>query len=110
MKSKVVAGLFGIFLGGLGIHKFYLGRMGWGIVYLLFCWTLIPGIAGFIEGIIYLTMSDDAFNIKYNGGLSPIGSQAAAMDGLAKLTQLKESGVISDEEYESRRKSYLDRF
>ena len=40
-KSKVAAGLLGIFLGGLGIHKFYLGRWGWGIVYLLFFWTYI---------------------------------------------------------------------
>ncbi len=65
-KSKIAAGLFGIFLGGLGIHKFYLGQIGWGIVYLIFCWTFIPEIAGFIEGIIYLTMSDEAFAAKYD--------------------------------------------
>lgn len=50
MKNKIAAGLFGIFLGGLGIHKFYLGQIGWGIVYILFCWTYIPGIVGLIEG------------------------------------------------------------
>jgi TM2 domain-containing membrane protein YozV len=65
-RSKVAAALFGIFLGSFGIHKFYLGRTGMGIVYLLFCWTFIPGIVGFIEGIVYLTMSDEAFNAKYN--------------------------------------------
>lgn len=64
-KSRLAAGLFGIFLGGFGIHKFYLGRVVWGIVYILFCWTLIPSLIGFIEGIIYLTMSDDAFAQKY---------------------------------------------
>ena len=64
-KSKIAAGLFGIFLGGLGIHKFYLGQIGWGIVYLIFCWTAIPELVGFIEGIIYLTMSDEAFAAKY---------------------------------------------
>ncbi len=64
-KSKVVAGLLGIFLGGLGIHKFYLGKTGQGILYLLFCWTGIPGIIGFIEGIIYLVSSDEKFYTKY---------------------------------------------
>ena len=64
-KSKIAAGLFGIFLGGLGIHKFYLGQIGWGIVYLIFCWTFIPELVGFIEGIIYFTMSDEAFVAKY---------------------------------------------
>jgi TM2 domain-containing membrane protein YozV len=64
-RNRIVAALFAIFLGGLGIHKFYLGRVGQGIVYILFCWTLIPVLIGFIEGIVYLAMSDDAFNAKY---------------------------------------------
>ena len=64
-KSKLAAALFGIFLGGFGIHKFYLGKIGIGIVYLLFCWTLIPAIVGFIEGILFLVMSDQEFNMKY---------------------------------------------
>lgn len=64
-KSRIMAALFGILLGGLGIHKFYLGSTGWGVVYLLFCWTLIPVVVGLIEGIVYLTMSDEAFAAKY---------------------------------------------
>lgn len=50
-----------LFLGGLGIHKFYLGKSGAGIVYLLFCWTFVPEIIAFIEAIIYFTQSDEAF-------------------------------------------------
>jgi TM2 domain-containing membrane protein YozV len=64
-RNRVVAALLGIFLGALGVHKFYLGRIGWGITYLLLCWTFIPAIVGFIEGIIYLTMSDEGFAAKY---------------------------------------------
>jgi len=64
-RSKLAAALFAIFLGGLGIHKFYLGRVGQGILYLLFCWTFIPAIIGFIEGIVYLVMSEQDFNRKY---------------------------------------------
>ena len=61
VKSKVTAGLLAIFLGGFGIHKFYLGKIFQGILYILFCWTYIPAIIGVIEGIIYLTKSDEAW-------------------------------------------------
>ena len=64
-KSKIVAFLLAWFLGGFGAHKFYLDRVGQGIFYLLFCWTLIPMIIAFIEGIVYLTMSEERFWEKY---------------------------------------------
>jgi len=60
-KNKVVAALLAIFLGGIGVHKFYLGSNGWGVIYLLFCWTFIPTLLGWLEGISYLTYTDDAF-------------------------------------------------
>jgi TM2 domain-containing membrane protein YozV len=66
-KNKVVAGLLAIFLGGFGIHKFYLGKPVQGILYIfLFFFFGISVIISFIEGIIYLTMSDEKFNAKYN--------------------------------------------
>jgi TM2 domain-containing membrane protein YozV len=64
-KSKTTAGILGILLGGLGVHKFYLGRIGTGILYILFCWTYIPSIIGLIEGITYLTSSEEKFYNKY---------------------------------------------
>jgi len=64
-KSKLAAALFALILGGLGVHKFYLGQVGWGIVYLIFCWTFIPAVVGFIEGIILLAMSQREFDEKY---------------------------------------------
>ena len=48
-----------------GVHKFYLGQIGLGVVYLLFCWTFIPSIIAFFEFIFFLIMSDDEFNRKY---------------------------------------------
>lgn len=68
MKNKTTAGLLAIFLGGLGFHRFYLGQTGLGILYLVFCWTFIPAIVALIDGIIFLTQSEDAFNQKYNEG------------------------------------------
>lgn len=70
-KSKVAAGLLGIFLGYLGIHKFYLGYTAPGVIMLL-CTILSCGllgavmvIIGLIEGIKYLCMSDEEFNYTY---------------------------------------------
>lgn len=64
-KSRSVAVLLAMLLGGLGLHKFYLNSPGWGVIYLLFCWTFIPAIIGFIEGLVYLFMSDQVFQQKY---------------------------------------------
>ncbi|MCB0073939.1 MAG: TM2 domain-containing protein [Caldilineaceae bacterium] len=73
-KSRVTAGIFAILLGGLGIHKFYLGYNGPGIILLvisLIGWPLafvpnfIVGVIVLIEGIIYLTKSGDEFEETY---------------------------------------------
>jgi len=66
-KNKLAAALFAIFLGGIGVHKFYLGQIGWGIVYLLLCWTGVPAIVGLVEGILLLVMSDEAFAARHGG-------------------------------------------
>jgi hypothetical protein len=43
-KSRSTAALLALLLGGIGIHKFYVGKPGIGIIYALFCWTFIPSI------------------------------------------------------------------
>jgi TM2 domain-containing membrane protein YozV len=61
VKSKIAAGLFGIFLGGFGVHRFYLGYVGIGILQIVV--TIITlgwgGLWGFIEGILILTGTID---------------------------------------------------
>lgn len=60
-KSKIAAGILGIFLGVFGVHNFYLGRVGRGVAQLLLtllsCFLLSPvsEIWGLIEGILILT-------------------------------------------------------
>jgi TM2 domain-containing membrane protein YozV len=66
-KNKTSAALFAFFLGGLGVHKFYLGQTALGILYLVFCWTFIPAIVAFIEGIVLIGMNDNEFAQKYPG-------------------------------------------
>lgn len=62
-KDRITAALLALFLGGLGIHKFYLagGSTKWGIIYLVFCWTFIPAILALIEAVLLFTMSDKTF-------------------------------------------------
>ena len=60
-KSRVVAPLLAFFFGFLGIHFFYLGKVGWGITYLLFSWTFIPGFVAFFQAIYYLCISAERF-------------------------------------------------
>ncbi|WP_324760082.1 zinc-ribbon domain and TM2 domain-containing protein [Haloarcula sp. GH36] len=64
-KDRVTAGVLGILLGGLGAHHFYLGNVGIGVLYLCFFWTGIPAVVGLIEGILYLSKTDQEFQRAY---------------------------------------------
>lgn len=60
-KNKLVAALCALFLGSIGIHKFYLGNKVQGVLYLIFFWTFIPAILGFVDAIRLLLMSEQNF-------------------------------------------------
>ncbi|WP_299768079.1 NINE protein [uncultured Pseudoteredinibacter sp.] len=68
-KSRVAASVMAISFGMFGAHRFYLGQW-WGIIYLLFFWTYIPAIIGWVEGIVFLSTNQKNWNKKYNHGLS----------------------------------------
>jgi TM2 domain-containing membrane protein YozV len=62
-EKKLLAGICGILLGWLGVHKFILGYTKQGIIQIVISVVTcgIGGIVGLIEGIIYLTKSDEDF-------------------------------------------------
>ena len=66
MKDKNVAGILALFLGGFGIHRFYLGQAGLGIFYMIFFLTPIPWIIGLVDAILFFSMDKEQFNQKYN--------------------------------------------
>lgn len=65
MKSKTVAVLLALFLGGLGVHKFYLGRTTAGVLSLVFCWTFIPALVALVDIVLMLCTSDADWAKKY---------------------------------------------
>ena len=64
-KSRGTAIILALLLGGIGIHKFYLGRPGWGLLYLIFAWTFIPAAVAFVEFLIYAFSNEENFHLKY---------------------------------------------
>ncbi|MBX2828184.1 MAG: NINE protein [Flavobacteriaceae bacterium] len=71
-NKKMLAGILAIVVGGLGIHKFILGYNQEGILQILLSFLCgIGGIIGIIEGIIYLTKSDEEFYQTYQVGKKP---------------------------------------
>lgn len=80
-KSKVAAGVLGILLGSLGIHKFYLGYTTQGVIMLVVSLvaalptlgisSAVMGIIGLVEGIVYLTKTDEEFYYTYELNRKP---------------------------------------
>lgn len=131
MKSKTTATILCFFLGGFGIHYFYLGQTAKGVLCLLFFWTFIPSILAFIDFIGFLLMSDETFNQKYNlthiilkssqqpslpnnnvntvainMGASHTDSSSVSEE-IKKLYELKEKGIITQEEFDLKKKTIL---
>lgn len=131
MKSKSTTVILAFFLGWIGIHRFYLGQTGYGILYLLFSWTFIPCLIAFIDFIVFLCMSEETFNRKYNspkefiikatatpsnnintvainmGGTTTHSEKHSSCDEIVKLYELKEKGIITQEEFELKKKTIL---
>jgi len=115
-KLAIILAIGGIAIPGL--HKFYLKRYGWGIVYLLFWWTSIPQAASVMEGVWYLSQDRDEFDQNFNSGLLP---EAAAQNSIAdparvsaiaqalrQLDSLRQEGLISEYEFEQKRRQLLE--
>jgi TM2 domain-containing membrane protein YozV len=118
MRNRVAAAVIAFFLGGFGIHKFYLGQNVAGILYLLFFWTFIPSIIAFFEFLFLLFMSDRAFDAQFNSDYITAGQnnnfsyqQESSKDKAAALMEIKklyDNNIITAEEYEEKRRKILD--
>ena len=125
MKDKQTAIILCVLLGGFGVHQFYLGENTKGILWLLGYWFFIFPIAcvllffglGFfllllpcLDIIPLANMSEEEFNNKYNNGKNPKNNgsiQTQTADELEKLHELKNKGVLTDKEFQERKKKLL---
>jgi TM2 domain-containing membrane protein YozV len=117
-KNRQVATILafaGVVIPVAGFHKFYLGQPLWGIVYLLLSWTPIPHIASAIDAVWYLTQDSSRFdrNFNSNSSLSPATISAhpitSVAESIRELDKLREDGLISEYEFEQKRRQWLDR-
>ena len=116
-KSRTIAAILA-FSGTLtisGLHKFYLGQPLWGILYVLLSWTPIPKVACAIEGVWYLTQDEETFDRYFNLGESvmkvstQVGNQVESVaNALRELETLRQDGLISEYEFEQKRRQMLD--
>lgn len=99
-----------------GLHKFYLGQPRWGGIYWLLGWTAIPRVACAVEGIWYLSRLcpqdwHKVFSaVTANSTITSVAvsqqTQAIA-DAIRELEQLRQEGLISEQEFEQNRQSLL---
>lgn len=115
-KNKTTATILSIF----GLHYFYLGKIGLGIVYWLTWFGY--GIWWIIDIIRFATMSEEEFDAKYNtpyqGYVKPIentntnivnvGNQVDNAAQLKTYNELYEKGVLSEEEFNTKKKLLLN--
>lgn len=66
MKNKYVAAFLALIFGWLGVHRFYLGQVGLGILYLILLSTGISFLLGLIDAVAFFTMDPERFDEKYN--------------------------------------------
>lgn len=64
-RNRLSAALLAAFLGLFGVHRFYLGQIGLGFLYLIFFWTFIPLIVSIIDFVILCVMTDQEFAKRY---------------------------------------------
>jgi hypothetical protein len=114
-NRQLAAGLawLGVISPISGFHKFYLGQPVWGVVYLLLSWTQIPRVASAVEGVMLLTQSKESFALRWRAQ-SPESSAVTPMDvaalgtALRELDTLRQEGLISELEFEQKRRQLLD--
>jgi TM2 domain-containing membrane protein YozV len=109
LKNRVVAIILTFFFGAFGIHKFYLGHNFAGLMYLIFSWTFIPALLAIFDFLGLVLMSDQAFNAQYNNSNNVISFPTNSITALTELKKLYDQGIITAEEYESKRRKLLDK-
>lgn len=92
-KNKITAGLLAFFIGGFGVHRFYLGQW-WGIFYLIFWFTLIPSLVSIIEAIVFWSTPDHRWQKKH-GQVGPLGGGMIAALVASFFVMIMLAGILA---------------
>lgn len=111
----IVLALLGTITPIAGLQKIYLGQPVWGLVYFLLFSTPIPRIASAIDAVWYFVQDDSYFNsfapaspIVYFSANSHRKSPEAIAQTMRELDQLRAEGLISEGEFEQKRRQLLE--
>lgn len=107
MRNKNAAGLFAIFLGWAGVHRFYLGQVGLGILYVfltIISLGVISSIISIIDAIVLFSMGDQQFDQKYNAqqGMVPPIYNRRAQPGYPPIAQPRQRTSAPKKQVSSR--------
>lgn len=103
-KSRMVAILLAVFLGVFGIHRFYLGEVKKGGLYLVFCWTAVPWFLGLYDAYKYLTNKD-----AFEGSAASSAGSAITESSSGSTVYEDEGSVMSVEGANGKVTLYEDR-
>jgi TM2 domain-containing membrane protein YozV len=101
MRNKTAAGLFALFLGWAGIHRFYLGQVGLGILYFVLMFFGVSFILGLIDAIVFLSMDEQTFDRKYNTQKNLVPPIYQRNQGYPPHTRRQDKGRANPRNYQS---------
>lgn len=102
----------------VGLHKWYLGQRWWCFIYvaLALTGTKAAWIACLFDAVFYLIQNPDEFDVNFNEALPDVQPSTAqsspvvtVSESLRELDRLREDGLISEYEFEQKRRTLLDR-
>ena len=114
-RIAVILALVGTITPLAGLQKFYLGQPLWGIIYLLLWSTPIPRIACAVDLGWYVIQDGEQFEYQFNGiatgkyAVDEAQQVQAIADALRKLDSLREDGLMTEYEFEQKRRQLLEK-
>ena len=114
-RVAVVLALLGAIAPVTGLHKFYLGQPLWGVIYLILWSTPIPRIASAIDLVWYIVQDEEQFEYQFNGiakgqyAVDEARRVQAIADALQKLDRLRKDGLMTEYEFEQKRRQLLEK-
>jgi TM2 domain-containing membrane protein YozV len=113
-RVAVALALLGTITPIAGLHKLYLGQPLWGLIYILLWSTPIPRIAAAIDAVWYIVQDIEQFERQFNGhsqynlNLNTSPQVKAIASAMRELDQLRSDGLLTEYEFEQKRRQLLD--